>query len=70
MLKNILRTVARVLSVLFAGSALMSLVEAGPDLQGPAQVVVARVLAILLSVALAWFLWRAAARRKTAHDFE
>lgn len=28
MLKNILRTVARVLSVLFAGSALMSLVEA------------------------------------------
>jgi hypothetical protein len=63
MLKSILSTVARVFSVLLAGSALINLIQAGPDLRGPTPVVVARVMAILVSAALAWLLWRAGSKR-------
>ncbi len=65
MLKNILRTIAKVLSVLLAVSAMMSLIQASPDLQGPWQVVTARVLAILLPAAIARLLWRASSTRLT-----
>ena len=66
MLKNILHTIARVFSVLLAGGALINLIQAGPDLQGPMPVVVSRVMAILIGAALAWILWRAGAKRDTS----
>jgi len=58
MFKDILRFVAKLLAILLAGGAALNLIQAGPDLQGPMPDVVSRVLAIVLSAALAWLLWR------------
>ncbi len=58
----------RIFSILFAAIGPMCLIEAGPDFQGPWQVVTARVLAILLPAAFAWFLWRAGSKRVTSTE--
>jgi hypothetical protein len=62
MTKTILRTVARTFSVLLGGGALINLSQAAPDLAGPWPEAISRVLAIVVSGALAWWLWRAGAK--------